>query len=297
MEGLGDWLRLHPEATHAEKLSMAAKISDHVDNVFGELMMDNRFLDAKVREGLETALISVGWNYGFYSEVGHGGSSALKSLGRSMNPRSPHYDPRTVGIMGMVAGSVIYSAIYQAVKTGLAPDGVMDVVAPKTGGVNQDGSQERVSPITNTKEAVDLYNVLQAAGRGEGASGAVEYAGSKVKPIFKLAVELATNKDWKNDPIFKPKVLIEGEGAEQDWNAAKEWTRNLFDATWGATKPFILNDRRGPDSNIGMGERLLGLQPAGKKLANPEAEEATMNAVDERAWKTKERHDRKYGGT
>ena len=48
-------------------------------------------------------------------------------------------------------------------------------------------------------------------------------------------------------------------------------------------------------------ERWLGLQPAGKKLANPKGQEDTMRAVDQRRWRTKERRDAKqkalYKGT
>jgi hypothetical protein len=293
MEAMGDWLRLNPMATHAEKLAMAAKISDHVDNVFGELMMDNRFLDAKVREGLETALISVGWNYGFYSELGHGGASAVKSLGRSMNPKSPHYDPRTVGLMGMVAGSVIYNAVYQAVKTRAAPSEPMDFVAAKTGGKNPDGTPARIAPITNMKEFVDLKYVLDAALRGELGKGAVEYARSKVKSIFTMAIDLVSGTDWKSQPILKPPSLIAGTGGEKAFNVAKEWTSNLLDFAWGGGKPFILNDRRGPNSGISDVERWLGLQPAGKRLANPKGSEESATRRGERNWHAKERGDAK----
>jgi hypothetical protein len=278
---------------------MAAKISDHVDNVFGELMLDNRFLDAKVREALEVALISVGWNYGFYSELGHGGASAVKSLGRSMNPKSPHYDPRTVGLMGMVAGSVIYNAVYQAVKTRAAPSEPMDLVAAKTGGTNPDGTPARLAPITNMKEFVDLKYVLDAAARGESGKGAVEYARSKVKPIFTMAIDLVSGTDWKSQPILKPPSLIAGTGGEKAFNVAKEWTSNLLDFAWGGGKPVILNDRRGPNSGISDVERWLGLQPAGKWLAKGSEESATRRG--ERNWHAKERGDAKqkalYKGT
>ena len=301
MEALGDWLQLNPMATHAEKLAMAAKISDHVDNVFGELMMDNRFLDAKVREALEVALISVGWNYGFYSELAHGAKSAGKSFGQALNIKSPHYDPRAVGLVGMVAGSAIYNAIYQAVKTGTAPSEPMDLIAAQSGGKNPDGTPERLAPITNTKEAVDIKHVLDAAARGESGKGAIDYARAKIKPVFTLAADLLTNSDWKNDPILKPSHMVAGEGGEHAWNVAKEWTSNLFDFAWGGAKPFVLNDRRAPNSGISDMERWLGLQPAGKKLANPKGQEDTMRAVDQRRWRTKERRDAKqkalYKGT
>ena len=301
MEAMGDWLQLNPMATHAEKLAMAAKISDHVDNVFGELMMDNRFLDAKVREALEVALISVGWNYGFYSELAHGAKSAGKSFGQALNIKSPHYDPRAVGLVGMVAGSAIYNAIYQAVKTGTAPSEPMDLIAAQSGGKNPDGTPARLAPITNMKEAVDIKHVLDAAARGESGKGAIDYARAKIKPVFTLAADLLTNSDWKNDPILKPSHMVAGEGGEHAWNVAKEWTSNLFDFAWGGAKPFVLNDRRAPNSGISDTERWLGLQPAGKKLANPKGQEDTMRAVDQRRWRTKERRDAKqkalYKGT
>lgn len=301
MEMMGDWLAKNPVATHAEKLVMARKIADHVDNVYGELMMDNRFLDRKVREGLETGLISVGWNYGFYSELKHGLKAAGTSLGRSGSIASPHYDPRTAGLIGMVAGTAVANAAYQYLKTGSLPEEPKDLMAPKTGGLDVYGQPERGPTITNMKEVMDLKAVGDAALRGEGFKGATEYVKSKIKPIFNMAADLATNSDWRGDPIFKPSSMVEGEGLGQDWNTAKEWSKNFFDFVWKGNAPFVTNDRRGPDSNISKGEALMGIQPAGRRVSDPEGYEKAMSAIERRKWQGKEAHDRKererYGGT
>jgi len=303
MEMMGDWLAMNPIATHAEKLSMARKIADHVDNVYGELMMDNRFLDRKVREGLETGLISVGWNYGFYSELKHGLKAAGRSLGRAASIGSPHYDPRMAGLIGMVAGTAVANSAYQYLKTGHMPEEPKDLMTPKTGGLDVYGQPERGPTITNMKEVMDLKAVADAAMRspGAGAKAGTEYVKSKIKPIFNMAADLATNSDWRGDPIFKPSSMAEGEGAEQDWNAAKEWTKNFFDFVWKGNAPFVANDRRGPDSNISKGEALMGLQPAGRRTSDPEGSAKAMDAMERRRWLEKEAHDKKererYGGT
>jgi hypothetical protein len=296
-EMYGDWLEHNPSASHEEKLAMATKISHNVDNTFGEMMLDTRFWNKKVQQSLETGLLSVGWSAGFYDNLIKGTKSLATSGGRSLSMKSPHYDARSVGLVGGIVGTSLVYAAYQYLKIGKAPEELMDLVAPKTGGQTRYGTPERLTPFTNEKEYVDLFLATQDAAAGGGLKPFVDYGKNKLVPAFRLAAELLSNSDWRGDPIFDPASAAPG-GA---FDKAEMWTGNVLGFLWGENKPMSFQDRREAGSNISEAERLFGLQPAGVRVSAPEASQGFRDKAAAKAYKGKVRHEAvdkdRYGGT
>jgi hypothetical protein len=204
MRDLGRWLHDNPTAGQTEQLAAARKISDHLDDIFGEMMKDNLFWPRWADEISQKIMLAPSYNFGTYRALGKGLSGPFR--GRSFNPASPRYEPAMGYTIGLVATTAMAAAIGQKVMTGEWPQNLQDILAARTGGTTEITTKsghyknvpERLRPYGNVKEA---YDVVKALGLQGGTPNVGGYLGSKLNPMMQLGGELLSNKDWRDDPI------------------------------------------------------------------------------------------------
>lgn len=247
-ENLADWIKLHPNASEDEIMKAARDIVDSTDNRFGELIQDNIFWDKKFKESLQLIMLSTGWALGTGREVVGGTKDLAKAImdGKELSPRARY-------IIGMPVAHMLHASVYQYLKTGQLPNQPQDLIYPRTGGTSPyGGAPERAMVPSQLKDVIgyqrhpgnELYN--------------------KLAPVWKTVAEMATNSDWRGDPIYYKYA----QNAPGPIKAYLQYLAQAFApiSVKGATQA----PEKG--SNIGRAERMIaGSRPAGMEKENPQA--------------------------
>lgn len=177
-----------PEAIRAAK----ATAIDSIDNRFGQLVQDNLFWNKKVKDISQVLMRSPGWNIGTVREVGGGTTSLLKpstlkglATGKGL-PESTAYS------LSLAAGTALIGTALSYLYTGKGPKNPIDYFYPKTGQVDKNGNDERVSLPTYAKDIFAFtHNPTQTIS-------------NKANPLISLGKEAATNKDYFGNQIRNP---------------------------------------------------------------------------------------------
>ena len=270
MERMADYLKDNPTASPSEQIAHAQRIADVVDDQFGELVQNNLFWDAHLKQTANLLLTSTGWTLGTMRLFGQGATDLLRSVGKvaTTGKRQPLTD-RGAYVIATTIGVSALNALYQALKTGTSPQGTTDLVAPKTGGRTATGDEERAILPGYEKDLMGWWHDPQ----GE--------AFNKLGALPKLAYEEFTNKDWRQDPIRDPNQTSIAQMLQSVGHALS------------AVEPLSLKEPYGvtPHSNLNWFERHSGVRPAGGWVTNPARSEAMQKYYGEKATTRKSRHE------
>ena len=270
------WLERNPGASQEEQVAAARQVWDSIDNRFGEMVKDNIFWDQTMKQVAQLAARSYSWDLGTVREIGGGVKDLVEHK----------WTPRAAYAITLPIADGILAAIYQYAKTGQGPQTPMDLAAPRTGGVNNDGIEERAAPIGYMK---DVYGWMEDP---------LAEATNKIATLPTLVGQLARNKDWRGLPIAPP-----SDPEKSAYENTLRWLEPYLKTVGQAFVPISMKNafKRQPDSNISIPEKILGVQSAGQKYTQPEQLENTLRFLKDRDYKTKERLDarekEKYGGT
>jgi hypothetical protein len=280
-DAMADWLKANPTATYAQQAAQARKIWDSMDNRFGELVTDNIFWDAHLKQTAQLMLRSYSWDMGTLREIGGGVKDLL----------SGQWTQRAAYIFGLTAATAMVSGIISKLHNqNFVPESVEDLVAPKTGGVQSlnvpstgfgrsavSSAPERMAIPSYMKDVLGWYENWQ------------QEAKNKLATAAKMPFELISNTDWKGDPIINP------ESTAPEW--AKAWLKYTIDAfTPISAKPNVPKD-----SKITTLEQRLGFRQAPGYVADPEGYQRQQHNLNLRAQRRKaaadRRREQRYGGT
>jgi hypothetical protein len=267
-------------------VNAAMKIVDSVDNRFGEMIHDNMFMNATLKQSAQVAMRSFSWAIGAIKEIGGGTAAtgkALYELGktRGANNRfdmtNPEWDPRMAYAIAFpfVVGTI--SSVYQYLRAGEGPEGWRDLYAPKTGGM---------VPGVGGKGMVKEHVLMP--GYQKDVLGwihhPVQEAYNKLGGLPTTAIEQISGKDWRGDPIVRA-------GASMP-EAAGQRMAHVF----GKLSPIsVKNMTKGtePGSAITTPERLLGFRAPGAHIQDPEGLHRAMDRRDRRIQKAIDKRERK----
>jgi hypothetical protein len=275
---MGQWIKANPGADSAAKQAAARQIWDSIDNRFGEAVNDNIFWKQHMKQIAMLAMRSYSWNVGTVREIGGGLTDAAS---HKMTPRVAY----------TIALPVVYGtlgALYQKMKTGEGPQDEQDLIAPRTGGTD---------PATGQPERMIMPGYMKDVFGW--ASDPLELAKHKLSTFITTAGELATGKDWRGAPIAPP-----GDPDAPFEQNAPAWLNAYMKHVASKFVPISVHDyMRGQKvgTNITVGERMLGIQPGGRKFVDPEGLEAYNRYRKLKEWRSKESFDARqesyYGGT
>ncbi len=196
--------RLGPGATAEQVRAEAARRADEVDNRLGQMVYDNQFWNRTVKDLAMVSMLSPGWNVGTLKAVGGGLFDAVKEplrLAGGAKPADLRLD-RISYVAAMVAIHMLYSAIYQYLHTGQAPDQAEDYFFPRTGELDASGRPQRAVIPSYLKDAYDL-----------GTAPARTLA-NKTSPVLSMLSELVRNQDYFHRVIRNPDDPVEQQFAE-----------------------------------------------------------------------------------
>lgn len=264
-----DFLKSRPGATQQEIDAEALKISDSIDNRFGELNQDNLFWNKALKQSAQIALLSPTWTLGTLREIVGG----LKDAGMDIPKiaKGEGISRRTAYIAGLAANTATMSAVYQYLKTGKSPGQVRDMMAPQTGGTDaSSGAPERAMTPGYQK---DVY-----AFGYDFPNNILQESANKLNPAMQTAAQLYQNKDYAGHAIYRP------EGAAptpQDKDRVLDYLADQF-------LPISLASfgQKKKGSNISGPETALGVRPSPSYITDPARVEALKKKFGTKDWRT-----------
>lgn len=192
-----DHLRRNPIEDPNERDAAAQRIWDSVDNRLGEMVYDNLFWNRTLKDTLHLGIRAVGWNLGTIREIGGAPVDIIKAIDKRI--RTGELSAADLGhripyVLAMTATTALYASIYQYMATGQGPQELKDYFFPRTGGVTNYGTPQRVSLPSYVK---DVYEYSQRPGTT---------VVNKLNPIFSLLGNLYSNQDFFGNPIADPEA-------------------------------------------------------------------------------------------
>lgn len=296
---MSSWLKANPMASQDAQVRMARKLVDSMDDRFGELIQDNLFWPRWIKQSLNLATISVGWEYGTLRAFG--GAAKDIASGDLLSPRARwlYSFPLTMGIMG---------SAYQYAKTGTLPTQtdtpIHDMIAPRTGGTvtyfakdTPEGKAyphqfpERAQLPGYQKDPEQWYSALRnAPDYTQIPPAALNIGFNKLSPMWRLGYGVATGKDPFTGTVIRAHPDVPG------W---KDYANFVLKEAVTPIGIGQLSERR-KGTNVSDPERMMGLRPIGQNLAAPESAEQYHKFLFEKAQKEAQdreaSHDRSLEG-
>jgi len=263
MERMSTFLEEHPTASMEEQVRHAQRIADVIDDQFGELVQNNVFWDAHLKQTANLLLTSTGWTLGTLRVFGQGTADLARMK----------LTDRAAYVLASVAGISAINAVYQALKTGTAPQGAQDLLTPQTGGKTVQGDPERALLPGYEKDLMGWWH------------GGVSELYNKLGVFPKTATELATNRDWRGDPIHK-------EGSGSALSHVLETAGHVL-LNYVPLSLKSASTPTSPETNLSGAERFMGVRPAGQWLTNPERTDSLARYFGQKAWNKKLAHEAK----
>jgi hypothetical protein len=235
------------------------RIWDSMDDRFGQLVYDNLFWNRTFNDLSTLAVRAVGWNVG--TARAYGGAladipSSLRGLARGQG-----ISDRLAFGVASVAGGALVSAMTQYLLTGQGPSGLRDLIYPRTGRTNRDGTPERLSiPTYLDHDIAPLFNRADE-GPFRWAQNALSLIPGKLNPIFTVPWEtFAKNEDAQGAAIRDPNDPIAAQ------------TRDVFAHILRSLTPFSVSSmQRAGQSGASFPQvaaGFFGVQPAGYKATH-----------------------------
>lgn len=272
-ERMKQWLDQNPMATQEQKVAEARKIVDSTDNRFGEMIQDNVFWNKGLKQAAMLAMRSWSWTVGgVVREIGGG----LRDVAKA--PFTRQWTDKMDYVIALPLIYVAQSMVVQYLMTGKPPEGMQDLLGPRTGGVDaRNGQPERLLMPGYMKDVFGFYE------------HPVDEAKNKIGTAPRMVTELLSNRNWRDDPIASPKD--QGES----WLAhVPTWMKDYFNYITENLGPISLrNIAKGQKtgSNVGPIGTALGVRPASSYITDPQGYEDMMTKLKGRKWKDKLRHD------
>lgn len=261
---MGAELEANPNWTAAEKRAAARRISDNIDGRMGELSTDNIFWSQTRTDALRLAFLSPSWAYGDVRLVLDAMRDAPKSVTGLFQGKGLGHG--TAAAVGIVSSYFLMNGIANYLYTGERPEGE-DWIAFRTGGTEADGTPERSAVPSVMK---DFFGAMRDP---------VGEAENKLHPLGRAVSEVATNKDWRGLPVYRPNN-VEEDDLDQIKNDIPDNLKGSRVAAalkhlGGTVVPYGLQpNANGENSNISWASKVgLGLKPAGKQFTDPESYE------------------------
>lgn len=192
-EGMQDFLKANPGATEKEQIAYATQLGDTIDNRFGEMVQDNLFWHKATWQIAQMTMLSPSWNLGTIRDIGGGVKEIPASIKSALKGKGP--TDKTAYLAGLAATTALMNGAYNYLKTGKAPAGD-DWLAPETGGKNADGTPERAIMPGEQKDVISFLHDFPHHIEPEIVG--------KLHPTLKQAYELANDKDYAGNTIYRP---------------------------------------------------------------------------------------------
>lgn len=255
---------------------------DSIDNRFGQVVYDNLFWHKAVRDSLQLATRSVGWNFGSVRELGGAVTDTARGAGQAASGEVPRVTPRMAFAIALPIVSALIGGILHYLWTGKRPETWKDYFYPRT------ANGERHSIPGYMK---DVFSFVHDPWRT---------SLNKLAPIWSLTAEAIENRDFygteirhKDDPMMKQLMEFSSWAARQAIPFSFSGGAQLLKQRGaGPSLGEMLHAAKEHPGDVALGQ--LGFQPAPAFIQNSAAmNQAREYAMENRppGTKTKEQAD------
>lgn len=270
---MNDFIEHNPGATEFERVREAQRIADSIENVEGLMTQQNVMVAPLLKQTANLILMAPGWTFGAIRAYGQGAVDLGRYAGKAAIGRKEPMSQNAAYVLAAATTMAGMSAMAQLYMCGELPSSPMDLIAPRTGGKNRDGSPERLLMPGNFKDLLGYYHDAW----GE--------LGNKVRPPWRAAKEeLANKQDYRGVPIRN----INDPLSKQLQQAGQHILKTI-----GAPISFQQYGTAERGSNIGNAARVAGFRPIGQWLANPERTGRLEHRHAQKEWQRKLKFERR----
>lgn len=250
----------------------AQTVANSIDNRFGQLTYDNLFWNKTFKHVLMGMTRSVGWNLGTLRELGGGFKDIFTS--KTLTHRTAY-----LLTMPLVVG--VWGAIYQFIRTGKGPENLKDLYYPRTGKLNGEGDEERVTPASYMKDLVGY------------AKNIPQTIANKASPMLAMLSQMLANKDFYgstirhgDDPVVKQFADVASYMLKQ---AVPFGIRNIIQQ--GTLKDAVQNIKNDPATAV---QNFVGITPARRDMIRSPLENKIAEIEQRKLSATKQDTTEKY---
>lgn len=188
------WIEKNPNATHEETLKSAQQIWNRVDSRLGQVVYDRLFVHNVAKNFAQMLIRAPGWTGGTILEVGGGLKDLAKyakdlPLALAKGEKVQGMTDRAAYTFSMLMTTAIANAAMTAMFTGEAPQDWKDLVAFRSGNLDENGRPERFMLPTYMK---DVYAYVKAPGTT---------LVNKSHPLLSLVGDIGRNRDFYGTEI------------------------------------------------------------------------------------------------
>jgi diguanylate cyclase (GGDEF)-like protein len=184
------WIESNPNATHEELRNSAQQIWNRVDSRLGQVVYTRLFMHNFTKNFTQLLLRAPGWTGGTILEVGGGMKDLVKYMGTLATGNNPgEITDRAAYTLSMLLVTSIANATLTYLFTGTPPKDWKDLVAFRTGNVDEHGRPERFMLPTYMK---DVYAYAHAP---------VKTLLHKSHPLLSVVSDIARNRDYYGTEI------------------------------------------------------------------------------------------------
>jgi len=267
-EKLNRFMDENPQATDEELVREAQRAADSIENVEGLMTQQNVMVAPLLKQTANLLLMAPGWTFGALRAYGQGTVDLGRYAAKAATGRKEPLSQNAAYVLAAAITTSAMAAALQFFMSGKPPGSPRDLIAPRTGGQNPDGSEERLLLPGNFKDLLGYYH------------DPVMELSNKVRPPWRAAREELVNKqDYRGVPVRNVNDPL----SRQIEQAAGHILRTIGEpialqqsgtATAGSAIPGAL---RGT----------LGVRPMGQWLANPEKTARQEHKAARKAWARK----------
>ena len=277
VQQMSSYLMHVPDATPEMRAQTARRISDQIDNALGMVVNSNVFWNPVLKQSLQGAMLSWGWNMGTARYLVGGAMKATRNP-LSISMRNNDFDPRTAGMIAFPIVTGAISAIYELLKTGTLPQSPSDLITPRTGGMAPSSNQpERAILPGYQKDILGAYNNFAGTGKLS------QEAYNKLAMLPRLAYETMSNQDWADHPIWNPNHPLS--------QKLLEYFQHVGQSLMPIAAQQATKTRGG--STLTAGERAAGIRQAPSFMQKPVQTQVGAQKANEKAWEAKQRFDKR----
>jgi len=185
------------------KRSLAMRaVGKQIDNRFGEMFYGSLFWNRNIKDAAIGSFLSLGWNLGFAREfVGGVLEPAARRFMAAPTPNRQvirDVTTKASNAFGYAFTAMLFNSVMNWSFTGEYPQDVWDMIFPRIGGLNPDGSPRRVTNAFYTREIPMVAKHIE----DEQSIKMGVLATVKNKLMFGPFIEMLSNKNYFGNQIW-----------------------------------------------------------------------------------------------
>ena len=258
-----EWSRQHPEASHEDTREAMQYIWNRTDSRMGQVVYE-RLLTHNVAKNIVQGFVRApGWTGGTIVEVGGGLNDFVNVFRDIANGKNPVMTDKMAYTISLLTVTGLINGVMTKLLTGDDPKDGMDLLAFRTGKIDEHGNPERMLLPTYAK---DIYAYINKPG---------QTLLNKTHPILSLMSDIAKNRDY-----YGVQIRDKEDNPGTQTLQVGEYALKAFVPFWmrGAQK----EQERG-DSLATIASPLIGIMPATAEFTKTKAQALMSEILQDRS--------------